>query len=317
VSAADIRLKVLKAVRTQRHRYVSLRFVSMAISLLLLSVVPLIGLARVDFWGGEHRLLFQPAPFKHGLAGVIIGIGAMYVVTFLSNVAAGRMFCGWGCPVGQVSRFGEAVDTPGLKGWPLWRVHMEGAAFSAAFVVSVLAWWVDLRVLVLGSPRAMAIAWGLVAFGVAGAYVHGRFWRWEFCKTACPIGLYYTFMSPAKWYGVHFRNQQETCIECDACDRVCPVSLTPRDLLQPIPARGGLSLTDAPGRNHCLECGDCIRACEFMVSKKGKHPAPLLLGYYAGPQSIASADAPAPADTSPAPADQPESTRAPAAHTSR
>jgi polyferredoxin len=119
---------------------------------------------------------------------------------------------------------------------------------------------------------------------VWGAPAHGRWWRWEFCKSACPIGLYYTFVSSAKYYGVHFRNEHDTCIECNACDHVCPVNLTPRDLLSPVTDRQGLAVADAPGRNHCLECGDCIRACEYMVELKGKSPVPLKLSWYTGSQ---------------------------------
>ena len=133
---------------------------------------------------------------------------------------------------------------------------------------------------------ALATGWGLVAAGVAAAWGHGRYWRWKFCMQVCPIGLYYSFVSTAKWFGIHFRNQVGSCIECDACDHVCPVDLKPRDLLTPLPARGGLSIPDAPGRNHCLECGDCVRACEFMIAKRGTGPEALLLGYYAGPQRV-------------------------------
>lgn len=287
----DIRLKVLKLVRQKGHRYDVLRAVSQAVSLGILVVVPLTGLARVDLWGGAHRLLFKEATFKEGLAGVIIGIGAMYVVTFLSNVVAGRMFCGWGCPVGQVSRFGEAAHTPGMPRSARWKTHFRGALFSAVFVISVLAWWVDLRVLWMGTPGELGIAWGLVAVGIVGAYAHARWWRWDFCKSVCPIGLYYSFVSPAKWYGVYFRNQHDTCIECNACDNVCPVDLTPRDLMKPIPARAGVSIGDAPGRNHCLECGDCVRACEKMIDLKGEGPVPLLIGYHLGPQRIDKIDA--------------------------
>ncbi len=283
---SHIRLKVLKAVRRERHRYDGLRVLGMTVSLGLLSAVPLSGLARVDLWRGRHYLLYEVVPFKHGLAGVIIGIGLMYVVTFLSNVVAGRLFCGWGCPVGQVSRFGETVDTPGLKWKKRWQTQIKGAAFSLLFVLSVMAWWVDLSVLWQGSATALAWSWGLMGIGVAGAYVHGRWWRWDFCKSACPIGLYYSFVSPASWYGVYFRNQQDTCIECDACDHVCPVDLKPRDLMAPIPARAGVSIADAPGRNHCLECGDCIRACEQMIKLRGHEPVPLILGYHHGPQRI-------------------------------
>ena len=284
--SSNIRLKVLKAVRRERHRYDALRVLGMSVSLGLLFAVPLSGLARIDLWQGRHYLLYDVAPFKHGLAGVIIGIGLMYVVTFLSNVVAGRLFCGWGCPVGQVSRFGEAVDTPGLKSAKRLQAQLKGAAFSLLFVLSVMAWWVDLRVLWQGSATALAWSWGLLWSGVAGAYLHGRWWRWNFCKSACPIGLYYSFVSPASWYGVYFRNQQDTCIECDACDHVCPVDLKPRDLMAPVPARAGVSITDAPGRNHCLECGDCIRACEQMIQLQGQEPVPLLLGYHRGPQRI-------------------------------
>jgi len=286
----NIRLKLFKALEQKPHRYDKLRLLSQTVSLAILVAVPLSGLAQVDFWNGNHRLLFKDAPFKHALGGVIIGIAAMYVVTFLSNVAAGRLFCGWGCPVGQVSRFGDAATLPGLKRMQRISKHVQGALFSGLFVLSMLAWWVDLRVLYLGSPKALTIAWGLVALGVLGAYLHGRWWRWNFCKSVCPIGLYYSFVSPAKYFGVHFRNQHETCIECDACDNVCPVDLTPRDLTTPVNDRVGIVVDSAPGRNHCLECGDCIRACEFMVEKKGLSPIPLKLSWYSQPQRIASPD---------------------------
>lgn len=281
----DTRLKILRAMRrTASHRYDRYRALGMAVSLAVLFLVPLSGLARVDLWGGRHALLFEPAPFKHGLAGVIVGIGAMYVVTFLVNAVGGRLFCGWGCPVGQVSRFGEALAVPRQTSAERLRAYLEGGLFGVALVASVMAWWVDLRVLWQGSPRAMAAAWGTLLLGVAASYAHGRWWRWELCKSACPIGLYYSFVSPSKHYGVHFRNQLATCIECNACDNVCPVDLAPRDLTAPAGPRPGLSVAEAPGRNHCLECGDCVRACEWMIDLKGEEPVPLLLGFFSGPQ---------------------------------
>lgn len=283
----DTRLRILRAMRrTAAHRYDRYRALGMTVSLAVLFLVPLSGLARVDLWAGRHALAFEPAPLKHGLAGVIVGIGAMYVVTFLVNVVGGRLFCGWGCPVGQVSRFGEALAVPRQKTAERLRAHLEGGLFGVALVASIMAWWVDLRVLWQGSSKAMATAWGVLLAGVALSYAHGRWWRWEFCKSTCPIGLYYSFVSPSKHYGVHFRNQDATCIECNACDNVCPVDLAPRDLMAPSGPRPGLSIAGAPGRNHCLECGDCVRACEWMIELKGEEPVPLLLGFFSGPQRI-------------------------------
>ncbi|MEM7354688.1 MAG: 4Fe-4S binding protein, partial [Acidobacteriota bacterium] len=156
----NTRLKILRALRRSTHRYDARRTLGMTASLGILFLVPLSGLARVDLWRGDHALLFESVPFKHGLAGVIVGIAAMYVATFLVNLVGGRLFCGWGCPVGQVSRFGEAVDTPGQKRGERLAARARGALFSAALVLSVMAWWVDLRVLLLGSPEALLIAWG-------------------------------------------------------------------------------------------------------------------------------------------------------------
>ena len=51
-------------------------------------------------------------------------------------------------------------------------------------------------------------------------------------------------------------------------------------------AWAAIAIADAPGRNHCLECGDCVRACEWMIERRGDGPVPLLLGFFSGPQKI-------------------------------
>ncbi len=263
----------------------------MTFSLAILFAVPLSGLARVDLWAGHHALLFRAVSLKHGLAGVIVGIAAFYVATFLVNVGGGRLFCGWGCPIGQVSRFGEAVDQPSAKRGVRLIASLKGALFSGALVLSIFAWWVDLRVFWQGDGKALAISWGLLLISVALTYAHGRWWRWNFCMTTCPIGLYYSFVSPAKWFGVYFRNEDSSCIECNLCDHVCPVELKPRDLMAAAGPRPGLSIADAPGRNHCLECGDCVRACEWIIGQRGQGPVPLLMSFFSGPQRINPPDA--------------------------
>lgn len=292
--SANLRMKVFRLLRQTRHRYDLYRTLTQALTLSVLLAVPCLGLARIDVWGGRHYLLGRDVPWKHALAGVIVGISAMYVVTFLSNLVAGRLFCGWGCPVGQVSRLGEAIETPGLTAAQRHFRHLAAALYSGVFCVSIMAWWVDLRVFWAGSGSAKVLAWTVLMIGLAGAYAHGRWWRWNFCQQACPIGLYYSFVAASKQFGIHFRNQHSTCIDCDACDHVCPVDLRPRELMSPIPARGGISVHDAPGRNHCLECGDCVRACEKMIELRGQPPVPLRLGYYRGPQRLAKVDAPKP-----------------------
>jgi len=245
----------------------------------ILLAIPLSGLVRLDLWRGNHFLVFKPAAFNVTLA-VVIGVFALiYAVTFLINLVAGRMFCGWGCPIGQLHRLTEHPSTPGLpRGHRVFHTIVS-LLYAVLLPTSVLVWWLDWRILVEGSPRArLAVAAALVA-GTALALAHGRWWSWNFCRQACPIGLYYSFVAPARWFGVTFQ-RIETCIECNLCDNVCPVDLLPRSLPEPIPSRGGLSIADAPGRNHCLECGDCVRACEWIVKQKTGGIAPLELGFH-------------------------------------
>jgi polyferredoxin len=287
---SSARFRVLRGMSKTSHRYDRLRAVSITVSMAILAAVPASGLARVDVWGRHHYLFFHPTSFRPALAGVIVGVAAMYVATFSSNVVAGRLFCGWGCPVGQLSRFGDAMDLPGGTRRQRIGRGLRAAAFATLLVVSSFAWWVDLRVFWLGRGFEAAVAWGsFVATGaLAAAHVVG--WRWRFCQTACPIGLYYSLVSPATWFGVHFRNHESSCIDCDACDEVCPVGLEPRDLAKPIAARGGLAVANAPGRNHCLECGDCVRACQWILAKRKPVTIPLRLGYFRGEQRIAASE---------------------------
>ncbi len=285
MAGKSIRLKILTAVDKHPHRYNRLRAIAQLITIAILFAVPVTGLVRIDFWQADHRLFFQPADFKIALAGVIVGIAAMYVVTFVSNIAAGRMFCGWGCPVAQINRIGEQVAT-GRTAWKRWANAIWGAAYSALFILGMTAWWIDLRVLFAGLRWESVIVWSIFAVGAAWGFIHSRYIRWSFCKTVCPIGMYYSIVSPASYFGIHFRNEDASCIECDACDHICPVDLQPRDLLAPMTEPRGLSVTDAPSRNHCIECGDCVKACEYMIDRTGGDNVPLALGWYQGPQRV-------------------------------
>jgi ferredoxin-type protein NapH len=64
----------------------------------------------------------------------------------------------------------------------------------------------------------------------------------------CPIG------SLSSWVG---RNKypltvdQDKCIECGACEKICPMQLAPAKL------REGSMAT----RGDCLKCGLCVAAC--------------------------------------------------------
>jgi len=297
--ATDVRLKVLPRVESRGHRYAWLRSLTQVITIGILFVVPLSGLARVDLYGGEHRMLYREARFKEGLAAVILGIAALYIVTFLINFACGRMFCGWGCPVGFLNRLADVAHLKPDKRqarWRRWRDAAGPIGHSTLLTVSCMLWWTSPRTyLAIESPVALAWVWGLTLVGVASLASLGWWWRWGFCMRACPVGLYYSFVAPSSEFGINFREAtsdgvKDACLHCNACIKVCPVDLNPMDLAKAIPARGGVSIGDAPGNNHCLKCGDCIQACEMMIDlaapRRGINEVPLRFGFFEGAQRI-------------------------------
>lgn len=277
------RVRILAAVARKGGRYSVRRVVVITLSLLLLLAVPLLGVARVDLWGGNHLLLGERVGAVQGLQGVVVALAVLYGVTFLSNVVVGRFFCGWGCPVGYVSRLGEDVDL--RKRHPLRRLlsHVLGAGFVATFVGAVLLWWVDPRVVVDGSWTARGITLGVFAALWLGGFLHAFVWRFAFCLHACPIGLYYRYVTSRTPIGIVFSEAPDPCTQCGACTKICPVDLDPRALGTPVaasaPAGGGPAAADERyGDAECLRCGDCVEACRMVFSIRPAATPPLRFG---------------------------------------
>ena len=284
------------------HRYVPLRFLSQLITVGVLFAIPLSGAARVDLYGGNHRLLFdKEANWREGLAGVIVGIALLYVVTFLVNVVFGRMFCGWGCPIGFLNRLCDVSELKPSMTVPRWRRLRDKtgpAGHSFLLVFPSVLWWTRAEAFYAGWGPPLFYAWSVTTLGVLSIYALGKWSRWRFCMTTCPIGLYYSFVAPNEQFGIFFREAtadqtQDACLHCNACITICPVDLDPMNLAVEASPRGGIAI-DAPGQNHCLKCGDCIQACEMMISntteRRGISEVPLRFGLFEGSQRILRGD---------------------------
>lgn len=294
----DLRLRLLPKIEHRGHRYVWWRYFSQLITVLILFLVPLSKLARMDLYSGEHYLLFKAANWREGLSGVIVGIAALYVITFLINLACGRMFCGWGCPVGFLNRLNDVSQMKHTKDSPVWKIIRDrsgpwGHSFLLTF--SCMLWWVKMDVFWAGFILPTLYAWIILISSTVCIWILGKYARWRFCMTTCPIGLYYSFVAPSDNFGINFReatkdHKQSACLHCDACIKVCPVDLNPMDLEVAASPRGGISIPEAPGNNHCLKCGDCIQACEMMIDntakRRGITDVPLQFGFYEGGQRI-------------------------------
>lgn len=283
------RIRLLTAVARRGPTFAVVRVLVITLSLLILLAVPLMGLVRVDVWGGNHLLLGERVGIVAALRGFVIAMAILYGATFVSNMVVGRFFCGWGCPVGYVSRLGEDVRKQKRRRARLVQ-HLQGAGFVGTFIAAVMLWWVDPRVMIDGSLAAKAVTAGIFIALCAGGLMHASTWRFGFCRSACPIGLYYRFVTSQAPVGIVFEQSPTRCIECGACEKICPVAIDPKALGTPIENRSddGSPAEEIYGDAECVRCGDCIEACRLTFAKEPEAVPPLRFGRPAGHERAGS-----------------------------
>ncbi|MCA9322411.1 MAG: 4Fe-4S dicluster domain-containing protein, partial [Planctomycetes bacterium] len=148
-------------------------------------------------------------------------------------------------------------------------------------VAAVMLWWVDPRVLIDGSPKAVGIT--IAVFGVLclGGFFHAFGWRFGFCVNVCPIGLYYRYVTSRAPISILFSQVPDPCIECGACEKICPVNIDPKNLGALLPDSEATSVDDEPeryGDAECIRCGDCIEACRMIFANTPEAVPPLRFG---------------------------------------
>ena len=268
------RLRVLARLDDAPHRYGRLRTLLQVISIVVLGALPVVGVGRFDLWAGHHLALFAPAPAFIAFFGVLVGLFVVYLPTFVVNAVLGRVFCGFGCPVGHTARLADAVEVGRRMGKRRLRAEAIATVHAMALAAAAGLWWIDPRVFSLGSAKAIALVVASWIALAATIRLFGARWRWGFCMGYCPIGIYYTVVHTSHRFGVHLENPK-ACRGCRLCAAACPIELDPRSLTR--------ILDGWPERNHCLECGDCVRACELVFERRGARGcsvprAPLALG---------------------------------------
>lgn len=189
----------------------------------------------------------------------------------------GRVYCGWLCPhfsivetINQTLR--RAIGKLSL--WdpkPLPDRNPDGSETHPDAI-----WWFAVIPLVIGC--AMLWATVLLTYLLPPSEVYGNLWhgtltrnqgiflgagsvaffvefmfaRHLFCRYACAVGLFQSlaWMANDKAMVVGFsRSRAKDCASCySACDHVCPMRLTPRNVKRMMFA--------------CVQCGQCVDACE-------------------------------------------------------
>lgn len=271
------RLRVLRSLEKEPHRYPQIRRYTMALTIAILYAIPLLGLARFDLWDGRHMAAGSRTNFVYGFGAVFLSVVIFYLLTFIINAVVGRLFCGFGCPVGEMSRLSDSAEIGRKTGERRFKAEAQAALFALVLTAAGFLWFVDPRVFLEGTPKAVAIAALSIPVTTAIIYFLGRGVRWSFCRGYCPIGIYYSAVQTAHSFGIHYDEIEGVCKGCDYCVQACPVGLDPKDLRKPLNDVIGVAIEGLPQQSHCLTCGECVRACESVFVHKPDLIPPLSL----------------------------------------
>lgn len=253
-------------------------------------LVPITGLFRIDPVDGAFVVLGRQIWFSdfYLVFGVWILIACALIVLYS---IAGTVFCGWACPQNTLSEWANhmtrkwlgkraAVSLGGEKmqvaaardKWANWLVL--GASFLAISMVAAL-----IPLFYFYTPAAV---WSFLTFQedarLAGSlhwiyavfvliiFVDVAFIRHFMCRFMCIYKVWqHSFKTKQTLHVAYDASRSDACAKCNFCVTSCFIDIDPRQ-------------TDT--YTTCINCGECITACNMIQNKK--HGLPGLLRFELG-----------------------------------
>ncbi|MBI5023521.1 MAG: FMN-binding protein [Candidatus Omnitrophica bacterium] len=178
----------------------------------------------------------------------------LVVMTLLSSVILGMVYCGSICPFAGVQEvlfhLGRKLKWEELKFSHKVAGQARYVKFGILFVVLAASFIIgnssaaNVEVfLILFAAHASQAGWAFVVFILTLSVFHFRFW----CKFLCPIGAFNGLLADKSIYKIQFGPE---CGGCGVCDKVCPVGA-----IQMVDDK---PLIDYP---ECTLCNKCVEKC--------------------------------------------------------
>jgi polyferredoxin len=281
VPLGNKREKVLRGLgkgRQRAHRYTMWRWSLGVAFTLAIGVIPLLGILRFDFWGGQHTYLGEVVSLPEIAKRFAFPFLGINIVIIVLTRFFGRYLCGFGCPYGALSRLQEWLRTGAETGGQKLRGKLALLAVVVLLSSITFSYFVDWRVFRDGSGTAVMFAGGFLGGMILSFFFTLGFLGLRFCRDYCPSGVYFALLGHNTVNGIEFAHP-ETCTDCKACVKVCPVDLEPRDMSGGA-YRGaqGLYPETLSNFSNCIRCGDCVLACDG-INTRPDEPVSLRMGW--------------------------------------
>jgi len=274
------------------QRVHALRRGSQYLVMALLVLIPVSGLFRIDPMAGAFRLLDYQVWFAD--ISIVMGFWLMAATGLIFMYSwAGAVFCGWVCPQNTLSEWANALtakllgrralmmDVSGQKMQVARRknVWINKAVLAVCFVLIAMLFAI-IPLLYFFDP---AVIWSfLILHPVAKAehllwiysvcvlvvLVDVAAMRHLVCKYMCIYRVWqHSFKTKDTLHIAYDSSRSDDCLHCNYCEDSCFLDIDPRRT----------EVFDS-----CINCGECVVACDQLHSKSKKMQGPGLLSFAFG-----------------------------------
>ncbi|MDQ6954800.1 MAG: 4Fe-4S binding protein [Mariprofundaceae bacterium] len=258
----------------------------------ILVVIPLSGLFRIDTMSGAFHMLDYQVWFAD--MSIIMGFWIMLAALLIFMYSwSGAVFCGWVCPQNTLSEWANnmtskllgrraiMMDVTGKKMQvairkDIWLNKLTlGISFllvSMLFAIIPLLYFFSPEM--IGAfltfqdvPDAKNLLWIYVVCTLV-VLVDVTVMRHLVCKYMCVYRVWqHSFKTRETLHIAYDEGRSDHCQNCHYCEDSCFLDIDPRQTV----------VFDS-----CINCGDCVAACDTLHSKSKKMDGPGLLSFSFG-----------------------------------
>jgi len=249
------------------------------VALALIVLVPTTGLFRIDPIAGAFVVLDRQVWFADFFLFFGLWIFLATVMVFLYSIA-GTVFCGWVCPQNSVAEWANFMTRKFLG--KRAEVSLDGAPVRVTASKDRLQNWLILALCFFGAAMAIAlvpmlyfyplpVVWSFVTLRPDPALASSLHWiyavfvlivlldvtviRHFWCRFICVYRVWqHSFKTRQTLHIAYDASRAADCVGCNYCTTKCFLDLDPRS-------------TDV--FDSCINCGECVDACDRMHQKSG------------------------------------------------
>ena len=273
------------------RRILPARRASQLFTLALLVLVPVTGLFHINVADGAIVVLDRQIWFSDFF--IIFGFWIMIAsILVMSYSLAGAVFCGWVCPQGSASEWANALtyrllgrkaEVMDFSGKPMQVARRKDSWRNKALLFSIL-WLMAMfyavipllyfyppaelwRVVTMRAEHAGSVLWIYAVFTVILFLDIGMI-RHMVCRYMCIYRMWqHSFKTRDTLHVAYDDSRAADCANCHYCADSCYLELDPRNTVV---------------YDSCINCGDCIDACNELHARSRKLSGPGLLRFEMG-----------------------------------